>query len=225
MSVNIWNATEQKLNQVGGNVNINDNVISEDSTFSSKKISDSLVDKADVANVAKNIYIKDTSSQDARILIQNHWNEFDKFEFYNLHIDTAKWAWDAEIYAHTSEYGTVLLRSYGSDVPSVFYGKLYNGVWTWQELATMDKVADIVKALNLQIKNSEYVKGMDLSSRITIPNGYKFLCWVHISSNGWIMDKPMYFAVPTSVVGYPYSDTMEIPTDQYITFTYLVVKS
>ena len=44
MTVSIWNATEQKLEQVGGNVNINDSVISEDSTFSSKKIHDSLVD-------------------------------------------------------------------------------------------------------------------------------------------------------------------------------------
>lgn len=44
MSVNIWNEAEQKLEQVGGNVNINDSVISEDSTFSSKKINDSLVD-------------------------------------------------------------------------------------------------------------------------------------------------------------------------------------
>lgn len=44
MSVNIWNEAEQKLVQVSGNVNINDSIISEDSTFSSKKINDSLVD-------------------------------------------------------------------------------------------------------------------------------------------------------------------------------------
>ena len=45
MSSNIWDSTEQKLVQVSGNVNINDSVISEDSTFSSQKIHDSLVDK------------------------------------------------------------------------------------------------------------------------------------------------------------------------------------
>ena len=120
-----------------------------------------LGEKADTDKVVKKIYIKDTSSQDARTLIQNHWSEFDRFEFYNLHIDTAKWAWDAEIYAHTQEYGTVLLRSYGSDVPSVFYGKLYNGAWTWQELATMNKIKDIsadVTDANKETSAGHYVK-------------------------------------------------------------------
>lgn len=45
MSSNIWNADEQKLVQVSGNVNINDSVTSADSTWSSEKIDDSLVDK------------------------------------------------------------------------------------------------------------------------------------------------------------------------------------
>ena len=121
----------------------------------------------------KKIYIKDTSSQDARTLIQNHWSEFDRFEFYNLHIDTAKWAWDAEIYAHTQEYGTVLLRSYGSDVPSVFYGKLYSSVWTWQELATMDKVPEsVVNPTELDtnkfLKSGYYSLG-DPSNRTNLP--------------------------------------------------------
>lgn len=107
------------------------------------KINNNLGEKADVNKVAKKIYIKDVSSEDARTLIQNHWNEFDRFEFYNLRIDTAKWAWNAEIYAHTQEYGTVLLMSYGSDVPTVFYGKLYNSVWTWKEFATVDNVKDV----------------------------------------------------------------------------------
>ena len=117
-----------------------ENAVFTDTIYDDTELNAKLGEKADTDKVAKKIYIRDTSSQDARTLIQNHWSEFDRFEFYNLHIDTAKWAWDAEIYAHTQEYGTVLLRSYGSDVPSVFYGKLYNGVWTWKEIATMDKV-------------------------------------------------------------------------------------
>lgn len=91
--------------------------------------------KADTDKVAKKIYIRDTSSSDAKTLIQNHWSEFDNFEFYNLRIDTSQWAWNAEIYTHTQQYGTVLLRSYGSDMPNVFYGKIFNGVWTWTAIA------------------------------------------------------------------------------------------
>lgn len=53
MSVNIWNATEQKLEQVSGNVNINDSITSADSTWSSEKINDSLVDKVGVLDDLK----------------------------------------------------------------------------------------------------------------------------------------------------------------------------
>ena len=119
-------------------------VVSEDSTWSSKKINDSLVDldekKADADKVVNFEYIRDNSSEDAKELIQKHWSEHENFKFYNLHLDTAKWAWDAEIYFHTSEYGTVLLRSYGNDASNIWYGKVYAGVWTWQELATITTV-------------------------------------------------------------------------------------
>ena len=108
------------------------------------KINTNLDKKADTDKVVKKIFIRDTSSEDARILIQNHWNELDNFNFFTLRIDTAKWTWNSEIYKHSKDYGTVLLRSYGSDIPSVFYGKLYYGAWTWQELATMNNVAHIV---------------------------------------------------------------------------------
>ena len=147
------------------------------------KINNNLGEKADVNKVAKKIYIKDVSSEDARTLIQNHWNEFDRFEFYNLRIDTAKWAWNAEIYAHTQEYGTVLLMSYGSDVPRVFYGRLYNGVWTWKELATVDNAKDvgvttitpvnsaITGTIEYTVKNGIcYVSMRDLMSTISSTN-------------------------------------------------------
>lgn len=110
-------------------------------------VNDSLVDldekKADADKVVNFEYIRDNSSEDAKELIQKHWSEHENFKFYNLHLDTSKWAWSAEIYFHTSEYGTVLLRSYGNDASNIWYGKVYAGVWTWQELATMDKVNDI----------------------------------------------------------------------------------
>ncbi|MBQ0111645.1 MAG: hypothetical protein KBT03_00780 [Bacteroidales bacterium] len=47
MSVGIWNAVEQKLEKIAGKVNLNDSSTSEEHTWSSKKISDSLVDIKD----------------------------------------------------------------------------------------------------------------------------------------------------------------------------------
>ena len=44
MSVGIWNADEQKLEKIAGKVNLNDSSTSEEHTWSSKKISDSLAD-------------------------------------------------------------------------------------------------------------------------------------------------------------------------------------
>lgn len=44
MSVNVWNATEQKLEQVSGNVNVNDSAVSEGTTYSSEKIEEKFSD-------------------------------------------------------------------------------------------------------------------------------------------------------------------------------------
>ena len=54
MSVNIWDASSQDVKKLAGNVNINDGDVSSDSTWSSKKINDSLVDiDADNVNITK----------------------------------------------------------------------------------------------------------------------------------------------------------------------------
>lgn len=154
---------------------IDDSTVSGNKTWSSEKINDSLVDldekKADADKVVNFEYIRDNSSADAKALIEKHWSEHENFKFYNLHLDTSKWAWSAEIYFHTSEYGTVLLRSYGNEASNIWYGKVYTGVWTWQELATMDKVKALtdsfsVKAL-IQTKTDilAYALTCDMSKR------------------------------------------------------------
>ena len=138
-----------------------------------EEINDSLVDldekKADADKVVNFEYIRDTSSEDAKELIQKHWSEHENFKFYNLHLDTGKWAWSAEIYFHTSEYGTVLLRSYGNDASNIWYGKVYAGVWTWKELATMDKVdkkANIIQFSQRVEPSSSYVLNFTKSAQL-----------------------------------------------------------
>ena len=63
MSIGIWDAESQEVKKISGNVNINDGAISEESTWSSKKISDSLVDKVPfkfgITEDGKYGYIKD----------------------------------------------------------------------------------------------------------------------------------------------------------------------
>ena len=159
-----------------------ENAVFTDTVYDDTELNAKLDGKADTDKVVKKIFIKDVSSQDARTLIQNHWSEFDNFEFYNLRIETAKWTWDAEIYTHTQEYGTVLLRSYGTDVPSVFYGKVYQGVWTWQELATMDKVAsEIEETIDFSTPILEYVATSESSTDVyyyTTTQKTMFVCSV-----------------------------------------------
>ena len=147
-----------------------------------KVLKELLDKKADTNKVAKTISITDKSSSDAKVLIQNHWSEFDKFEIYNMRIETSKWTWNAEIYTHTQEFGTVLLRCYGIDTPNVFYGRLYKGVWSWRELystgaadvgvTTITPVnSAITGTIEYTVKNGIcYVSMRDLMSTISSTN-------------------------------------------------------
>lgn len=53
MSVNIWNAEKQEVDKIAGNVNINDGAISENSSWSSKKINANL---GEIEKKAGNVY-------------------------------------------------------------------------------------------------------------------------------------------------------------------------
>lgn len=48
-----------------------------------------------------------------------------------------------------------------------------------------------------RIPRASLSPGMTCEQYVTIPTGYKFLCWVPIAfSSGWVMDFPMYFGNP-----------------------------
>ena len=96
-----------------------------------------------------------------------------------------------------------------------------------EEIATMDKVADVIKPLIATIPTSDFTNSMDMASRVTIPDGYKFLCWVYTTTNAWVAKSPLYMNDPTSINGYPYTvEAGNLPTGngELIKFVYLVIR-
>lgn len=107
-------------------------------------------------------------------------------------------------------------------------GRVEKGTLTdIREIATMDKITDLIKPLVVAVYNSEFKNSMDMSSRVTIPNGYKFLCWVCASTNGWIPSSPISMNNPLIINGYPYSvEEGRMPTgnNESINFMYFVIR-
>lgn len=96
-----------------------------------------------------------------------------------------------------------------------------------REIATMDKITDLIKSLTVTVYNSEFKNSMDMSSRVTIPNGYKFLCWVYASTNAWVPSSPISMNNPLIINGYPYSiEEGRMPTEnnESINFMYFVIR-
>lgn len=133
MSQNIWDAEKQELVKTAGNVNLDDSVVSEESAWSSKKIHDSLVDKADADKVVPLVY--ETTVTDANDLPDGITTA------YNL---------TNRPYVGFVTYETISLENNPAfrvqEATEVEGGKKYkryknNGTWSaWHELATMDKV-------------------------------------------------------------------------------------
>ena len=96
-----------------------------------------------------------------------------------------------------------------------------------REIATMDKITDLIKPLTVKVYNSEFKNSMDMSSRVTIPNGYKFLCWVNTSTSAWVPSSPISMNNPFIINGYPYSiEEGRMPTgnNESINFMYFVIR-
>lgn len=92
-------------------------------------------------------------------------------------------------------------------------------------------IADAIKVLNIKVQNSEYTNSMDLTSRVNavMPEGYQFLTWTHVTSNGWITRYPIYCSNAGNIRCYPFTidaNLTEMPkeSDKTISFFCLVVK-
>lgn len=114
-------------------------------TLSAKKISDNLGGKADANKVVPKITITDTTTADAKSIIEKNWSTFPG-ETSTAVIGTSNYGYNALINKQ-GKYGTVTLTTPVSGEP-FYYGVLGGTSWTWQELATMDKVVPQVKIEN-----------------------------------------------------------------------------
>ena len=152
MSSNIWDATEQKLVQVSGNVNINDSVISEDSTFSSKKITDSLVDienaledKADVDKVVPLAYtttVTDANDLEEGFVIARNIANAPTTGFV---------AYKTLSYDHNVHFR--VQEATLNNTTRKFIRYCYEGKWSaWQEFATVDSIVAETKSFTLNAK-------------------------------------------------------------------------
>ena len=96
-----------------------------------------------------------------------------------------------------------------------------------REVATVDQITDLIKPLTVTVFNSEFKNSMDMSSKVTIPDGYKFLCWVSASTNAWVSSSPISMNNPLTINGYPYSiEEGRMPTgnNESISFMYFVIR-
>lgn len=146
MSYNLVDPTTGDLTRVAGNSNIVDTAIKTDSTWSSKKISDELNKKVSSTEVA---HIKRFDSVPG-----NDWNNAIEEGYYSIPIDVvantiANRPFDFAIQVRviksdTNDLYYVYQIAYVSSNDSRIYIRKQNGegAWTsWQQLATMDKVA------------------------------------------------------------------------------------
>ena len=104
-----------------------------------EEINDSLVDKADADKVVPKITITDTTTADAKTVIEKNWSTIPA-ETSAATIVTSNYGYNALINKQ-GKYGTVMLTVPVSGEP-VYYGVLGGSSWTWQEIATMNKVKD-----------------------------------------------------------------------------------
>lgn len=174
MSSAIWDATNQKEIPISGLVNINDSVVSEDSTFSSKKISDELVDKVDYKLVIENgnRYVEDIVVQEmnnwlpnnnSSIVVnlkkaKNSNSSYANFQLLCNKQDSKNWS---------------CIVSGGED--TLWKIRYVNEVRYVDELATMDKVGITVKrytASNYSSSTSNYVTLEATSKKRIILNAY-----------------------------------------------------
>ena len=75
------------------------------------------------------------------------------------------------------------------------------------------------------LNNSDLSKGMNLSSRLSIDSGYKFIGWQSAGiSAGWVTSFPIYLSAPEETKGSPYwSGTL--PSSGKVWFYYFEIKS
>ena len=157
-------------------------------SWSAKKINDSLVDKADADKVVPKITITDTTTADAKTVIEKNWSTIPA-ETSTATIVTSSYGYNALINKQ-GKYGTVMLTVPVSGEP-VYYGVLGGSSWTWQELATMDNVgvnddnpsityssADVTITVNKIINGIWYISGYTMrdirDTDVVTINGYKF---------------------------------------------------
>ena len=135
------------------------------------KINDSLVDKADADKVVPKITITDTTTADAKTVIEKNWSTIPA-ETSAATIVTSNYGYNALINKQ-GKYGTVMLTVPVSGEP-VYYGVLGGSGWTWKELATMDKVADVP---NTVIVSEDTNVKLNSNCYYTVING---VCYVSL---------------------------------------------
>lgn len=135
------------------------------------KINDSLVDKADADKVVPKITITDTTTADAKTVIEKNWSTIPA-ETSAATIVTSNYGYNALINKQ-GKYGTVMLTAPVSGEP-VYYGVLGGSSWTWKELATMDKVADVP---NTVIVSKDTNVKLNSNCYYTVING---VCYVSL---------------------------------------------
>lgn len=126
-------------------------------------------------------------------------------------------------YKNTEDCTDVIIEKGNAKIVRVEDGALTKN----EEIVTRNKIIDIVKPLRVEVPNSEYTNAMDLTSRVTIPDGYKFLCWTYVSTSGWITINPIYFTVIEEASGRPYRFQPELipkENNESIIFSYLVIR-
>lgn len=101
-----------------------------------EKINSNLGDKADTDKVVPKITITDTTTADAKTIIEKNWSTFPA-ETSTATIVTSNYGYNALINKQ-GKYGTVTLTTPVNGEP-LYYGVLGGSSWTWYELATMDK--------------------------------------------------------------------------------------
>lgn len=142
MSQNIWDETNQKLIKTAGNVNLDDSVVSEESTWSSSKIHDSLVDIESALDSKQNF----TKIDEHTKTIEELFNEQDDITCaYQSRFDdgVGNDFGFITIQKTNAKYGNVTFHSNNG----VYQNRINNGIWSgWLRLVTTDDIISETKA-------------------------------------------------------------------------------
>lgn len=91
--------------------------------------------------------------------------------------------------------------------------------------SSIREMIDLVKAKSFTLNNSDVVQGTALGSHVSLDSGYKFLCWLQPSSDGWVTTFPIYCNnVENSNSSVFFGGTLPSGSGYKIKFTYLEIK-